>query len=837
MKDYILWEKQPAQKFEDAHLLGNGRLGMSVLGGAPIEEILLNDDTLWSGSEGFYLNPQHYEKLAQARKCALSGNVKEANNIINEDMEGRWFETFLPMASLYLTIGQKNNRRNMSLKQVLTPEGEPFENYRRQLNLSDAVESVSYELDGVRYRREYFVSKPCNAGFIYCTAAKDSDSPEKSGGPAAENCLNLAMAIESKLRTVNGAADSEVYLTGIAPDHAEPSYTPVTPRCLYKNPEESEALRFACCARVIACDGTVFSDGSRVYVNDASYALIAVKAGTNYAGFLQERNKDVSALLKRLREELDELQSVAGALRREACAAFKKEHLADYQALYSRMNLKLGPDYTAALPTSERLQLCARGVDDPSVSALLLQYSRYRTIAGSRPGSQAMNLQGIWNDMMDPPWCSNYTNDINIEMNYWPSEVLGLPECHLPMMDLLKELSISGQQTAREYYHQDGWVTHHNTDLWRATEPSCEDASWSWWPFGGAWMCQHIWTHYEYTKDEAFLREMYPVLKGAARFMLEFLVENEEGYLVTAPSLSPENKFITGGEETVAELVEEIATGSRCSPNQPNISAVTVASTMDMSILRELFSNVAEAEKILHIEEDGIGSAAMEAVRRFPPYRTGRYGQLLEWYEDYEECTPGMGHISHMYPVFPGNVITQESEPALMKAAQRSLQRRMLNSGRNGGWPGAWKIALMARFKDSLTCGQIIKQMGPGLASSMLTKNSQQIDAIFGLGAGIAEMLLQSHQGYIEIIPAITVDWAAGSFYGMRARGGFEVSASWNRASLTDASIKSLCGQPCRVKAEGLIKAIGPDGTEYPAANGLAEFETTAGSQYRLIFA
>lgn len=266
---------------------------------------------------------------------------------------------------------------------------------------------------------------------------------------ALQNCLNLAMAIESKLRTVNGAADSEVYLTGIAPDHAEPSYTPVTPRCLYKNPEGSEALRFACCARVIACDGTVFSDGSRVYVNDASYALIAVKAGTNYAGFLQERNKDVSALLKRLRDEMDELQRVAGVLRREACAAFKKEHLADYQALYSRMNLKLGPDYTAALPTSERLQLCARGVDDPSVSALLLQYSRYLTIAGSRPGSQAMNLQGIWNDMMVPPWCSNYTNNINIEMNYWPSEVLGLPECHLPMMDLLKELSISGQQTAR----------------------------------------------------------------------------------------------------------------------------------------------------------------------------------------------------------------------------------------------------------------------------------------------------------------------------------------------------------------------------------------------------
>lgn len=329
-------------------------------------------------------------------------------------------------------------------------------------------------------------------------------------------------------------------------------------------------------------------------------------------------------------------------------------------------------------------------------------------------------------------------------MNYWPCEVLGLPECHLPMMDLLTELADAGKQTAKEYYHMNGWVAHHNADLWRSTEPSCEDASWSWWPFGGAWMCEHIWTHYEYTQDREFLRKMYPVLREAAAFMLDFLVENKEGYLVTAPSLSPENKFLTSGEETVIELIDEVAKESRCSPNHPCISAVTIGSTMDMSILRELFSNVARAAQILDISDDPVPVQALESMKKFPPYRTGRFGQLQEWYEDYEECTPGMSHTSHMYPVYPGGLITETGTPELFEAARRSLERRLLHAKRQGGWPGSWKISLMARFKNPLECGHILKSTGENLGAGMLTEGSQQIDAIFGLGAGVAEMLLQS---------------------------------------------------------------------------------------------
>ena len=325
----------------------------------------------------------------------------------------------------------------------------------------------------------------------------------------------------------------------------------------------------------------------------------------------------------------------------------------------------------------------------------------------------------------------------------------------IAIADLLDEIAETGKQTARTYYHADGWVAHHNVDLWRGTEPSCEDASWSWWPFGGAWMCEHIWTHYEYTEDKVFLRKMYPVLREAARFLLEFLTEDEDGYLVTSPSISPENKYTTAAESEMERLSREIATGNRGDSARTDIAAVTVASTMDMSILRELFRNTAEANKILKAGDDDLAVQLMNAVKRFPPYRIGRYGQLQEWKEDYEECTPGFSHISHMYPAFPGNKIN-ENTPELFRAARRSIERRQLHTGRNGGWPAAWRICLEARFHNPLECGHLIKSMGAGFGCGMLTSSGQQIDAIFGLGAGIAEMLLQSHMGYIELASGMT---------------------------------------------------------------------------------
>lgn len=772
-----MWEETPAHEFWDAHVMGNGHLGMSVYGTIPKDEILINSDTLWSGCENFYVNPKHYVKFCEAQKAALEGRVKEANNIINDEMTGRWTESYMPLGMVYLMHGQKNNIRNMELKKTIETTESNFSNYRRVLNIEDAIETVSFEKDNIWIKKEYFVNEPADAGFIHVTAF------DKSGENKAP--LTFAVGVDSKLMYENGADEESAFLTGIAPSHAEPSYTPVSPMLIYE--KESKALRYALVVRVIDTDGICTSDGQRLYVTDATYALLGIAAKTNFSGLNQPRNDDRDVLL-------DELQNQVKNLTGRSYDEIKREHIKDYRHFYDRVKIELGTALTENLPTSKRLECCAHGVDDPSLSVLYMQYARYLTIAGSRPGTQPLNLQGIWNDMVNAPWASNYTTNINVEMNYWPAEPLGLPECHIPLMDMLEELSDTGKKVAKEYYHMSGWAVHHNIDLWRSGEPSCEDASWSWWPFGGTWMCQHIWTHYEFTQDKEFLKRMLPVLEGQTLFMLDYLIQDSEGYLVTAPSLSPENKFIwNGGEETMISLIEEVALGSRCSPNHPDISAVTVASAMDMSLIRELFINYITGTKILG-KHSIIAVRALEALGKMRPYGVGSKGELLEWHNEEWECTPGMGHISHMYPVFPGELFTENKNIELFNAAARSLERRQLNSSESGGWPGAWRIALMARFKNPLECGHIIKTCGRRLGANFFSKGSRQIDGIFGLAAGICEMLIQSHQGYIELLPCITVDWHKGAYFGLRARGGFEVSVSWDGGKPRNAKIISYVG-------------------------------------------
>lgn len=817
-----IWEENPAHEFWDAHLTGNGRLGMTVYGTMPKDQILVNDDTLWSGFENFHANPKHYEKFCEAQKAAMESRVKEANNIINEEMTGRWTEAYMPLGQVYLMHGQKDNFRNISLKRVIEAQESEFSNYRRSLDIENAIETVSFQKEDICIRKEYFVSKPADAGFVYLTAA------DKTGN--IKRPLSFAAGVDSKLMYENGADTESVFLTGIAPSHAEPSYTPIAPMLIYEKEKESKALRFALVVQVLDTDGACDTDGQRLYVRDATFALLGIAAKTNFVGLNQPRNNDRNILLEDLRNHLK-------VIREKSYEELKSEHIRDYRYLYDRVYIDLGTALTENLPTSKRLACCAKGVDDPALSVLYMQYARYLTIAGSRPGTQPLNLQGIWNDMVNAPWASNYTTNINVEMNYWPAEPLGLPECHLPLMNMLMDLSQNGKKVAEEYYHMKGWVAHHNIDLWRSGEPSCEDASWSWWPFGGTWMCQHIWTHYEFTQDKKFLERMLPVLEGQTLFMLDYLIEDEYGCLVTAPSLSPENKFIwNGGEKTMISLIEEVASGSRCSPTHPDISAVTVASTMDMSLIRELFMNYIAGTRILG-QNSEVADRAAAALKRMRPYGIGSKGELLEWHDEEWECTPGMGHISHMYPVYPGNLFTENKNGDLFKAAERSLERRQLNSSDSAGWPGAWRIALMARFKNALECGHIIKSCGRRLGANLVTEQSQQMDCIFGLAAGICEMLLQSHQGYMELLPCITVDWHKGSYTGLRARGGFEVSAAWEGGKLQSAEIISCNGNIAKVKAEGLLGLAGENvDLAVRARDGYLEFETKAGEAYRLVF-
>ncbi|NLG24155.1 MAG: glycoside hydrolase family 95 protein [Clostridiales bacterium] len=809
-----LMERTPAKRFEDAHLLGNGRLGATVYGGVPTEEILINDDTLWSGQERYRLNEGYYEKLLQARALALAGEFKRANDLINDEMEGAWTQAYLPLARLYLTVGQADDRRNMRLRRVLNAGGDA-DGYERSLDIESAVERVTYRLGGVRYGREVFVSHPAQVICVRLTA---------DGGPLA-----FAMAIDSPLRHEIAAGGRSVSLKGVAPDHAEPSYTPVVPALVYHEECQSDALRFAARALVADTDGAVTSDGTRVYVAGASYAVILIAAGTNYAGYRVPRDRDAGRVLAALDRQLDEAA-------RAGYAALLKGHLADYRSLYDRVRVDLGQSITDELPTSERLTRCAEGVYDPSLAALAAQYGRYLLISCSRPGTQAANLQGIWNDSASPPWSSNYTTNINVQMNYWPAELFALPECHLPLMDLIGETADSGERTARDYYRAGGWVAHHNIDLWRHTIPCCEDAAWFWWPFGGAWLCQHLWTHYEFTQDIEFLRETaYPVLRGAARFMLDFLVDDGE-HLLTAPSTSPENKYIVPGPKGYREIIRDVEPGNRFSPNLPQITAITKGSTMDLTLIRELFDNVRSACHALGEADELIGEIDA-ALPRLPDYRAGKNGALLEWHDDVEECTPGMDHMSHLYGVYPGNVLNERDRPKAYQAAEASFMRRVLHGGLNRDWPAAWAVCLAARFGNRTMCSQVLRGMTASLSTNLLVRGYVQIDAIFGMAAGVGEMLLQSHLGALELLPTPAHGWTSGQFRGLRGRGGFSVDARWAGGALVEATVRSLAGRDCSIKAQGLVAVVDAAGQTVAAAQeNAARFATSAGAEYRLLF-
>lgn len=800
-----LLETTPAEKFWDMHFLGNGRLGASVKGEPYFETIAINDDTLWSGSEHFTPNTKYFDTMQEVRKLLEKGKLSEANRLLEEKMSGRWSEGYLPMANLHLITGMGDDIRNCITKEKT--ELQKIERYSRCLSLDTAIETIKWETDQLLFKREYFVSKSQDELYIFCSAQNKNKPDEAS--------LDLAIAIESPLLSESLAFENELFVIGRAPDHTEPEYTRVQPQCVYYRENQSNALRFVCGVRIAETDGTVDWDGQRIYIKNANYAVIAVGGKTNYTGFQKRRNNQIEELLEDYQKQVAEKEK---RWKTDDYESYKKEHIAEYQKWYSRVEVDIESDEFDSeekKSVSERLCENADWVNDPKLAVLFLQYARYLLLAGSRPHSQAMNLQGIWNDRMNPPWASNYTTNINIEMNYWPSEVLALPECQLPLFDLIERLSLAGQKTAREYYHLDGWVVHHNTDFWCNTEPSCENARWSFWPMGAAWLCSHIRQHYEFTGDLELIKRMYPAMHGAVSFYLGFLVEDKDGYLVTSPSVSQENAV---------------------SLDQKQV-AVTQGCTLDMALLRDLFDDYIFISTVLGIENEQT-KKVIQARKRLLPYQIGRFGQLQEWREDFIEDTPGNPHTSHLYGVYPSNQITDEKTSELAAAAKKSLQRRLLHMKQQNGWGASWKMALAARMKEPFICGLMLKQLCNCLGAGLFTKEGQQIDAILGAGAAIGEMLLQSHKGYIELLPALPADWQKGSFKGLRARGGFCVSAWWSRGKLTEVVIESLNGKICRVKME-------KEGQKILCADEcvcgewkqeILEFGTQSGKKYRIQF-
>ncbi|MBZ4035565.1 glycoside hydrolase family 95 protein [Flavobacterium sp. 17A] len=748
----VLWYKQPAEFFEESLVLGNGKMGATVFGGVNSDKICLNDITLWSGEPvNANMNPEAYKNIPAIREALKNENYKLAEEL-NKKVQGKNSESYAPLGTLEINNSEKGKATN----------------YYRELDLANATSKVTYEMDGVKYTREYFVSAPDQVMVVKLTSSE-------------KGALNFDISLKSLLKSEVSVRNNVLMMNGTAPIHENAGY---------KVPEKylqikERGTRFTTLLQVKKTDGQLTSSRDALTIKKASEVYIYVSVATSFSGF----DKNPAS------EGIDDVALAAQNLNKAYTKPFgkvKESHIADYQKFFNRVDLNLGKTAAPDLPTDERLLRYADGKEDKNLEILYFNFGRYLLISSSRTLGVPANLQGLWNPHLSPPWSSNYTMNINLEENYWLAENTNLSEMHSSLLSFIKNLSVTGKITAKTFYGvNEGWAAAHNSDIWAMTNPvgqfGKEDPMWACWPMAGAWLSTHIWEHYTFTQDQSYLKkEGYPLMKGAAEFCLGWLVTDKDGNLITSPSTSPENQY-------------KLADGF--------VGATFYGGTADLAMIRECFDKTIKASKVLNTDT-AFRDKLEKALAKLHPYQIGKKGNLQEWYFDWEDNDPKHRHQSHLFGLFPGDHITPLKTPDLAEASKKTLE---IKGDETTGWSKGWRINLWARLWDGNRAYKMYRELlryvdpdgkktatprrGGGTYPNLFDAHPPfQIDGNFGGAAAVAEMLVQSDENEIRLLPALPDAWEEGSAKGICARGGFEIEMNWSNKKPQKVIVSSKIG-------------------------------------------
>ena len=764
---------KPASVWTEALPIGNGRLGAMVFGGVNEDLIQLNEATLWSGGPvDDNVNPKAYELLAPARAALRRGEYGRAADLVKR-MQGPYTQSYLPLGDLAIQQDTGQGQGQVQDKSNST-------DYRRELDVRSGLASTTFSIGGVRYKREVFASAPADVIVMRLSA----DAPRK---------ISLTVAVRSQLRARTVATSDMLSLQGRAPTQVDPDYFNANNEPVVYDPDDTcKGMRFELSVKPLLKGGTVRITDTQIAIDKATEVVLLISATTSFNGFNRcpySEGKD---------EHQANLEHLAQASR-QTYAQLLNAHLADFHHYFDRVSLSLNPaeEDKNRVATDERLDAYGHGATDSSLEALYFQYGRYLLISSSRTPGAPANLQGIWNKDLRAPWSSNYTTNINLEMNYWLVEEANLSELFSPLNDLIHNVAVTGARTAAGFYHAHGWMLHHNSDIWAHSTPVGDygkgDPKWANWYMGGDWLCHNLWEHYLFTGDRRFLEDAYPLMKGAAQFTLDWLQTDAQGHLVTMPSTSPENTYYYQQD------------------GQRREGSVTVASTMDMAIIRDLFTNVIAASRVLNTDEH-LRQELTDATAKLLPFQVGSKGQLQEWYRDFDDVDPHHRHASHLFAVYPANEISPLATPELAAAAKKSLE---LRGDHATGWSLAWRVNLWARLLDGNHAHALFRNLlrlsrdvairydvnGGGAYPNLLDAHPPfQIDGNFASTAGVIELLLQSQNQELHLLPALPDAWQAGSVKGLVGRGGFVVDMDWTDHHLESAVIVARNAGECVVR-------------------------------------